>query len=426
MTTAAASARRRVRLPSGALARNIGWMLMGNGSRLVLQVGTFVLITRVLGSAGFGAFAGVLALVSLVVPFVGLGAGNVLVKNTARDPTAFAASWRAVLRVTALSGTALFLATLALAPLLLPPTVPLALVVAVAGSDLLVAGFYDASWKAYQAFNLLRRVAQLHLLLSLFKLGAAVVLGTLVAAPSPAVWGLLYAGCTLAVTLVAVLVTHREVVAPAARGEAPPFSPVEGFYFSTSLAAQNVYNDLDKTMLARMSTLEATGIYAAAYRLVEMAYLPVRSMFYAAYANFFQHGERGVRASLRFGRSLMPLGLGYAALAALAILLAAPLIPLLSGTAYQEAADAARWLALIPLLRATHHFAADILSGAGHQGPRTLLQLVVAAANVLFNLWLIPAYGWKGAAWASVLSDGLLALLLWCTVWAMVRREASP
>jgi O-antigen/teichoic acid export membrane protein len=327
--------------------------------------------------------------------------------------------------VTALSGVGLFLATGALAPLLLPSTVPVSLVVAVAGSDLLVAGFYDTSWKAYQAFNQLRRVAQLHFLLSVLKLGAAAALATLVPSPSPERWGLLYAACTIVATMVALFVTYREVVAPAARGKAPPFDPLEGLYFSTSLAAQNVYNDLDKMMLARMSTLEATGIYAAAYRVVEMAYLPVRSLFYAAYADFFQHGARGVRATLKFGRKLMPLGLGYAAAAGLGIAIVAPIIPLLSGAEYREAVEAARWLALIPLLRAGHNFAADILTGAGHQGARTLQQVVVAAANVGFNLWLIPAYGWKGAAWASVLSDGLLALLMWCTLAVMVLREAE-
>ncbi len=417
--------RRRIRLPSGALVRNTGWMLAGNGSRVLLQVGTFVLVTRVLGSAGFGAFAGVLALVSLAVPFVSLGAGSIMVKNTARDPVAFLASWHTALLVTGVSGAALFTLTIALAPMLLPPTVPLALVLAVAASDLLAAGFFHASWMAYQAFHRMRRVAQLQLLLSLLKLGCALALGVALRHPSAVQWGLLYAAATIAGTAVAIVVTHREIVQPARRGVAPPFSAVEGFYFSSGLAAQNVYNDLDKTMLARMSTLEATGIYAAAYRIVEMAYLPVRSLFYAAYANFFQHGERGVRASLRFGRSLMPAGLGYAAAAALAILLAAPIIPLLSGAEYREAADAARWLALIPFLRAIHQFAADILSGAGHQGARTLTQLIIAAANVLFNLWLIPAYGWKGAAWASVLSDGLLALLMWVTVYAMVRREKA-
>jgi O-antigen/teichoic acid export membrane protein len=427
MTTVAAPVRRprRLRLPSGALARNTAWMLAGNGSRTLLQVGTFVLVTRILGSAGFGAFAGVLALVNLAVPFVSLGAGSIMIKNAARDPEAFLASWRATLRVTALTGAGLFLGTLALAPVLLPKSVPLLLVLAVAASDLLAAGFFHASWMAYQAFHRMRRVAQLQFLLAALKLGSAVALAVAFREPTAVAWGYLYAASTLVATAVAVRTAHREIASQARSGAAPPFDPVEGFYFSSSLAAQNVYNDLDKTMLARMATLEATGIYAAAYRIVEMAYLPVRSLFYAAYANFFKHGARGVRASLRFGRSLMPAGLGYAAAASAAILLAAPIIPFLSGAEYREAADAARWLALIPFLRAIHHFAADILSGAGRQGSRTLMQVVVAVANVLANLWLIPAYGWKGAAWASLLSDGLLAMLMWAMVYLAVRREAA-
>jgi O-antigen/teichoic acid export membrane protein len=35
----------------------------------------------------------------------------------------------------------------------------------------------------------------------------------------------------------------------------------------------------------------------------------------------------------------------------------------------------------------------------------------VAVINFLLNLWWIPAYGWIGAAWSSVASDGLLALI---------------
>jgi O-antigen/teichoic acid export membrane protein len=418
-------ARIRHRMPANALARNTAWMLMGNGSRFFLQAASFVIITRVLGTAGYGAFAGVLALVSLAVPFVGLGAGNIMIKNTARDPRAFAASYRTALAVTVATGVAFCVGALAAARFVLPASVPRMLVVSVALSDLLFAGFFDVSWKAYQAFNRLRRVAQLHLLLSALKLGAALAFAALAPKPTPASWGVLYALCTLASTGLALWLAYREVYAVATDGPVPPFSPVEGFYFSTSLAAQNVYNDLDKTMLARMSTLEATGIYAASYRVVEMAYLPIRSLFFAAYADFFQHGAKGVRATLRFGRGLMPVAMGYAVVAVVGIFLAAPLLPLLSGAGYAEAVAAARWLALIPLLRVTHHFAADILSGAGHQGRRMLMQLVVAVANVGFNLWLIPMYGWKGAAWASLLSDGVLGILMWWTVWAVLRAEEA-
>jgi hypothetical protein len=38
------------------------------------------------------------------------------------------------------------------------------------------------------------------------------------------------------------------------------------------------------------------------------------------------------------------------------------------------------------------------------------VQILVAVANVVLNLWLIPAYSWKGAAWASLGCDGLLAV----------------
>jgi len=41
------------------------------------------------------------------------------------------------------------------------------------------------------------------------------------------------------------------------------------------------------------------------------------------------------------------------------------------------------------------------------------------------NLYLIPHYGWLGAAWASVLTDGLLALLNWLNLRIAVRRAKA-
>jgi hypothetical protein len=38
---------------------------------------------------------------------------------------------------------------------------------------------------------------------------------------------------------------------------------------------------------------------------------------------------------------------------------------------------------------------------------------------------LIPAYGWRGAAWASLASDGLLAVTLWLVaiyLWRTIQR----
>ena len=53
------------------------------------------------------------------------------------------------------------------------------------------------------------------------------------------------------------------------------------------------------------------------------------------------------------------------------------------------------------------------MTGADFQGFRSCIQVVVALLNVCLNLWLIPGYSWRGAAWASLVSDGLLVLGTW-------------
>ena len=53
------------------------------------------------------------------------------------------------------------------------------------------------------------------------------------------------------------------------------------------------------------------------------------------------------------------------------------------------------------------------LTGAGLQRYRTTTQCIAAGANFALNLWLIPLYGWLGAAWASLLTDGGLGIMNW-------------
>jgi O-antigen/teichoic acid export membrane protein len=102
----------------------------------------------------------------------------------------------------------------------------------------------------------------------------------------------------------------------------------------------------------------------------------------------------------------------------------APLLPLLLGPEYQEAVSAVRWLSLLPLLKAVHYFGADALTGAGHQGVRTGIQIGIAVVNLLLNLWLIPLYSWRGAALATLLSDGLMIVVIWASVWGLSGRTA--
>ncbi len=90
----------------------------------------------------------------------------------------------------------------------------------------------------------------------------------------------------------------------------------------------------------------------------------------------------------------------------------APVVPYVLGHEYAGSVEALRWLAPLTFLKAMHYFAADTLTGAGFQGMRSFMQVIVAAFNILVNLWLIPAYSWRGAAWSSLASDAFLMLAL--------------
>lgn len=403
----------RRRLHDSLLARNTLWMLGGQSARIFVQGLYFVALARALGPDGYGAFAAVLALVSVATPFASLGCGSLLVKNVARNPGSFGQYWGNGVTTALVGGSLLGVASSILARVLLPATVPTVLIVCVAVSDLVFLPLVEVCGQGYQALHRLERTARIQLQWSLLKLAAAagIFFGLFEALVST--WGPLYLASTLLCAILTVWEIGRERGSPRlgfhfARGELR-----EGAYFSAGGSARAFYDDIDKTLLARLATLEATGVYGAAYRVIDLTFLPIRSLLYASYPVFFQHGEGGIGGALRFARRLVLVGVSYGAVAACGLLLVAPMIPVVLGASYSPVAEAVRWLAPLPLLKAGHYFVADALSGAGHQGARTATQIGVGTLNIALNFALIPAYGWRGAAWASLASNGLLAALLW-------------
>jgi O-antigen/teichoic acid export membrane protein len=66
--------------------------------------------------------------------------------------------------------------------------------------------------------------------------------------------------------------------------------------------------------------------------------------------------------------------------------------------------------------------AGSALTGAGMQRLRTTSQLTAAIVNFLLNLWLIPEYGWHGAAWSSLATDGALSAMNWGMLVIITKR----
>lgn len=411
------------RVKNSQLARNTLWMFLGQGLRIIIQAGYFILIARSLGSQGYGAFVGVCALVGILAPFASLGSGNLLIKNVARNANSFSRYWGYALLMILISGALLLVVVLGVSQIVFPAAIPFSLVFVVAVSDLFFARALDVSGQAFQAFQRLERTAQIQVVPNILRLLAIAGLSIYIKRPTPLQWGYLYLVTTMISTFIGIWLVNRELGRPLFTLSGMKAEKAEGFYFSVSLSAQGVYNDIDKTMLTRFSTLAATGIYSAAYRIIDVSFTPIRSLLYAAYARFFQHGAKGVRGSLGFAKKLFPIAGGYGLIGGILLIVTAPLLPFVLGVEYSDAAIALRWLAPLPFLKAVHYFAADTLTGAGFQGTRSGIQVVTALFNIGINLWLIPAYSWRGAAWASIASDGLLAVLLCITVYYLSSKK---
>jgi O-antigen/teichoic acid export membrane protein len=299
------------------------------------------------------------------------------------------------------------------------------LVLLISLADLLFTRLVDVAVQAFQAFEKVAHMARLNVVAGTCKLLGAVIVGITLSHPTAVAWGIVYlVSSAIGGVLGVIWVTRLQGMPTLALWRiGPEFA--EGCYFSVSLSAQSVYNDIDKTMLTRLGTLDAVGNYAAAYRLIDAAFIPIRSLLYAAYPRFFQHGSTGITGSTRYAKRLLPRSGGYGILACAALMVFAPLVPRFLGKEYVTAVEAVRWLAPIIFFRSIHYFFADSLTGAGYQGRRTAMQASIAALNVALNFWLIPLYSWRGAAWASLVSDGSLMVGLYVVIVLLQRKETK-
>lgn len=405
------------------LARNTLWMSMGQGLRLLIQAVYFTVIARALGVTNYGSFIGVAALVGILYPFGALGSGHLLIKEVARDRRRFPVAWGDALTTSAVCGTVLVAVVLGVSRFALPGAIPMQLVLAIAAADIPGLCLITIAGQSFQAFEQLHWMAAIHVVVSTNRLLGALILVLLYRHPTALQWGSMYLGCTTVTATAASAAVFIRLGAPRFIWRRSTEALWNGFHFSVSLSAQTIYNDIDKTMLARIGTLNATGIYGAAYRVIDVSFAPVQALLYSAYPNFFRAGHAGICSSFSYAKPLLRRAVGYGLLIACGVLIFGGAVPFLLGAEYAETSAALRWLSPLPVLKATHYFLADTLTGAGYQGLRSGIQAVVAVFNVLINLWLIPRYSWVGAAWASVASDALLALSVGAAVGILSRTS---
>lgn len=176
--------------------------------------------------------------------------------------------------------------------------------------------------------------------------------------------------------------------------------------FAVLMAYGVLVHRLDILMVGWLKTNDDVAIYATAARITDFLALLAGSMVGAIYP-YISAKSMGSRKELlnTYEDSIAVFAILGFGTAFAAILLAKPLILFVFGHSYEISAVPLRWLAWAFLFSVLSGPVGTVLIAAGDQMKRlVVLGLVVLACNIGLNLWLIPDYGYNGAAIATCLS----------------------
>jgi len=407
----------------GSLAHNASWMLLGQGMSALCQGLYFIFLARLLGPVQYGIFAGAFAMSAVLSVYAPLGSQFTLLRYVSTDLKKFADYWGNVLFTTLVLGT-LITGLLVWCVPHLAHSYSWELVLCVSVGDCLCGQLTAATASAFQAFEEMPITALLGLLTNLLRtLLAGVLLWHMHHATAQqwviAALGVSFLGVCTALTLITQRYGWPAFSLPLLRQRTG-----EGVVFAVSVSTGGIYNNFDKAMLGHYGMNAANGIYTMAYRVVDICTLPITSVHAAAFPRFFKKGVGGVRNTTSYALRILRRTAPLAFASTVVMVLAAPVIPHLVGKGFGEGVSALRWLCLLPVFRSFHLSAGDALTGAGHQNLRLSTQASAALFNFVVNLFLIPHYGWLGAAWSSLATDGLLGIANW-TVLLVLRSKSK-
>jgi O-antigen/teichoic acid export membrane protein len=398
------------------LVRNSVWTLVGYGARLGIQAVAFVMLARYLGPAEYGGFSAVVALGMMISPFIDLGTYSIVVRDVA-DGIATRNAIGDSLLVTVLASPAGLVAYALLAWVTLPEVN--------AGDGLILAfglfvgtKLFNLARSAFVAHEQLWRTAVMEIT------GSSVQVVFVLALPilhgGFRTWCVMYLVNQLIVGLASMLWAAKLWGWPVWTWSNLRRRVADGLHFSSAGAAVMMTSSLDKIMLPRLASLEAAGIYSAAFRMTSVTLTPLMSVLGALHARFFRTGsENGIAGSRSVAVRFLPWFIGYGVAVVVGAWFGAPFIESLFGARYAGVTGAVRLLAIAIAFQAPAYLFADALSGGGRQPYRSYAQLAALALNGLLNLILIPRAGWRGAGVANIVCQ---AVFLGLVVFSCYRK----
>lgn len=192
----------------------------------------------------------------------------------------------------------------------------------------------------------------------------------------------------------------------------------ESYPFALTSIIAMVYARIDLLLLGLWLGESAAGWYGAAYKLWETAGLLPASLLEAMFPEMSRlSGNEAGLAQLRrlFRRGSAVLLAAGLALGLIGMLAAGPLVTLVYGRSGGYGAVVLPFQVLIAAAPALFLYllSGHALYAVGQQRRVTVAMLVIGLVNIGLNLFVIPRWGFVGAAAVALVSEWLLLVLLY-------------
>lgn len=395
-----------------SMARNAAAMFVSQGITWTSTLLLTVYLPRTLGAADFGKLQFALALTGMFAILIDFGTTMLITREVARDHSRAPSYLSNTLALKLGTAVVAFAAVMITARLLhRPPEVlHLVMIFGFAMAIFTTTGFLNSFLQAfeqvhYQAWGLVvEKIVKTTSILALLFAGLRL---------APVAWAMLGAGTvSMLWSAYFVLRLTRPNFALVSLGFMRDLVKASLPFFMFAVFAK-IYDKVDVTMLATMTSDTVVGWYGAAYRLHE-------SLFFLPHifntVTFPVLSRLSTTDPAAYARAVHR---GFAVLAAAAvgvcvsvILLAGPMVDLLySRTEYPGTAPALRILALALGCMYLNTMLVMVLVTSDRQGQWMKAGAVAALVNPAVNYLLIPMLGHLGAAVTTVVTEAMLLTL---------------
>ncbi len=391
---------------NGEMLRGTAWMMLSYGVKLSLQLVSFVLLARTLGPESFGTYVAMLSFAVLLEPFFDLGAYHLIVSDITKNvKTSVAIGNSLVLSLLVLP---IGLLILYFGHLLIFQDFALILLLEVGLSQFFGGRSISLALGVNIAHGTIWRNAVLEISNGIIRILSVGVLLLSDGKLDTWIHLQLLSSCVFAILIYSWFGKTWGIQNTGLKGVKERLA--SGMQFAIGYTARNVNTEIDKIMIFKFSSVEGTGIYAAAMRFAAMSCVPVNALLATIHRYFFIEGKKGYKYARRYSMKILPATAAYGVLASLMLFLFADLIISMLGDNFSESAVALRYLAFYPLIQSMLLPFADALTGSDLQKVRSNGTVLSMLLNVILNLVMIPIMGWQGAIIATLLSQTMLLL----------------